>query len=393
MSESSNKPHRVSDARPSGLKGLSPPIDLSAATAFVSPADLAATQHDLTERLRYSRDQSAGSQYVESWLEMDPSICGKRALVFPSGMAAIDCFMAVHYVPDCEIFMPPEQYRKTRTLATFWARSVQTYDGGRDLDERLTRSRAPKKIVLCESPGNPHLRLTNAQAVGEIARRHSAPSLFDGTFAGLSNCYTAYAQFDVVAHSATKYVVGHNDVIGGLLFVNPEDRRLYWERRGATCGPLDPFSCFLLCRSLDTYDLRVNTQVENAQRVVEFLLEEMQEGSLRGVWYPGVGNNEDQAALASKQLLHRGAVVSFEGSHGLPERLDVSTLAPFQMAPSFGSTRTLLEQPSKMSHWGKTEKELDEIGLEYNLIRLSVGTEDIRSIMDALRHLLRLVCD
>ena len=390
MKESDNFSGLV-DARPTLRTTLTPLLDLSAAARFDSVDELLNVHQDLSQNLRYSRDQSHLSMFVEEWLEQDPGYAGKRALVFPSGMAAIDCFFSIFCDDDCTIFMPPEQYRKTRDLAHFWSRSVKTYDGGRDLRVQLSQCTSTSKIVLAESPGNPHLRLVNVEAIGAISREFGARTFFDATFAGLGNAYQAYEYFDAVAHSATKYIGGHNDVVAGILFLEDAERERFWKRRGATCGPLDPFSCFLLARSLETYDLRLEAQLDRTRGVIDFIEKAVSEGRLRQFWYPGAGANDDQRDLATTQLIHRGAVLSFEAYRPLPSSHSLSVLAPFSMAPSFGSVRTLFEQPSVMSHYGKSEQELSMIGLEENLIRLSIGLESTGKLLTALDRLVGLV--
>lgn len=379
------------DSRPPLKTTLIPPIDLGAATRFESVDELVMVHQGLSQNLRYSRDQSSLSLFVEEWLEQDPGYAGKRALLFPSGMAAIDCFLSISCDDECSIFMPPEQYRKTRDLAHFWSTSVKTYDGGGDLRAQLSQCTSKTKIVLAESPGNPHLRLINIKAIGEISREFGAKTFFDATFAGLGNAYPAYKNFDAVVHSATKYIGGHNDVVAGLLFVEDFERDRFWKRRGATCGPLDPFSCFLIARSLETYDLRLEAQLSRTRDVIDFFERCATEGRIRHFWYPGAGANGDQQILAETQLVHRGAVMSFEGFRPLPPSQPLSDLDPLTMAPSFGSVRTLFEQPSVMSHYGKSKQELSAIGLEENLIRLSIGLESSEKLIAALNRLVGLV--
>ena len=150
-------------------------------------------------------------------------------------------------------------------------------------------------------------------------------------------------------------------------------------------GLLNPFSSYLLLRSLKTYDLRFKAQCENALMVMEELSEFT---SVEKIYYPGHYENIDQNQIAMDLYYHFGSMVTFTVDPKKTIQLNNQNLLSSKMAPSFGSTDTLIERPATMSHHGKNEKDLQEIGLTNNLIRLSVGLENPDYILADLRRAL-----
>jgi cystathionine beta-lyase/cystathionine gamma-synthase len=330
-------------------------IDTCAARPFTSFDELAHYHTHKFDSHRYGRDSSSAVLAAERALEERQP--GYRALLFGSGMAACSALLGVL---DGPLWLPRECYRKMDGATAKRQRHI--YDGVWEVD--------PGGIVWAESPSNPHLRVADYAALLSLP---NSRVVLDLTFAGLSNWLGGDWPVAIV-HSATKYVCGHNDVVAGLVYVKPELYEALWAHRSAYGGILDPWSAWLLSRSLQTYDIRIERQLENTWSVRSALCG-------REIFYP-------DAAERGAWHKHGGAVVSFL-ANGEPEELTdkCGRMQTIKMAASFGAVTSLIEVPSTMSRFGLSREELVIAGIEPNLIRLSVGIEPVDSILSDLEVL------
>ncbi len=234
-----------------------------------------------------------------------------------------------------------------------------------------------------ESPGNPLLSITDIAACAEWAHARGILLAVDSTFATPVLTRPLELGADVVMHSATKYIGGHSDVLGGALVVaNPElFERLYFIQNatGAVMGPLEAYLC---SRGLKTLELRVREQCRTAQRLAEYLA---QHPRVSRVFYPGLADHPGHE-LASRQMDGGfGAMVSFEitGDYQAAKRMVESTRL-FKLAVSLGAVESLIEQPAAMSHASYDRAERLAHGLSDGLVRLSVGLEAFDDLRDDL---------
>ena len=207
-------------------------------------------------------------------------------------------------------------------------------------------------------------------------------TLVDATFATPVNCRPIGYGVDLVLHSATKYLSGHNDVLGGVIAGPSHLISLLREGRGVTGCVLDPHAAFLIGRGLKTLAVRVERQNATALAVAQML---ERHPAVERVFYPGLSSHPSHA-VAAKQLRGAGGVVSFvaRGGRAAAARVvDRCKLA--RIAPSLGGVETLIEQPAIMSYFELSEAELAEIGIEPALIRLSVGIEDAEDLIGELK--------
>ena len=370
-----------------GISGhpMTPPINLAAAYSFSSAGDLIGYHDNKHDGHRYCRDSNETVNQLETYFA---AMHGAefRAMAFGSGMAAVFATLETLIGPGTTIFLPVEIYRKAREITRdIVRRSKDTHLREYRCLSEIDLSGTKTPLIWAESPSNPHLRLIDYGRLEEFAQDHDAVIALDLTFSGLMN-FRAPNFADVIVHSCTKYISGHNDVIGGVAIMKEKWHRSFWDKRSAMGNILDPFSAYLLIRSLRTYDLRMNAQVDNAQRFIECL---KSKPSVSRIFYPGKEANADQAVIFKKYHSHGGAVVSFTVEKDPNDLMAaVEELKSTKMAPNFGSVDTQFEVPSFMSHYGKEQSFLDEIGLERNLVRYSIGCERFERIEEDLDRML-----
>ena len=239
------------------------------------------------------------------------------------------------------------------------------------------------KIVYIETPSNPTLKLTNIREVAKIAKEHDAVSIVDNTF--MSPYFQRPLILDVVVHSLTKYLSGHSDVVGGIVigyqdFIDKMDPVLK-----NTGGTLGPFEAWLTLRGIKTLHIRMERHNENAMKVAEFL--EAHE-KIEKVYYPGL-KSSDQYDLAKQQMSGFGGIVSFEVKGGLEAgRKLMNSVRLCTLAVSLGAVETLIEHPASMTHAVVPREERLRTGITDSLVRLSVGIEDVKDIIEDLQSAL-----
>ncbi len=244
-----------------------------------------------------------------------------------------------------------------------------------NLEQFAAQLRPETRLVWIESPGNPLLSITDIAACAEIAHQHGALLAVDNTFATPVLTRPLELGADIVMHSATKYLGGHSDLLGGALIVKDRDlgNRLYFIQN-ATGAVLGPFESFLLSRGLKTLELRMREQSKSALRLATWL---SQDARVRRVLYPGLDGHPG-GELARLQMAGTfGAMLSFEleGEFADAKRV-VEATRLFQLAVSLGAVESLIEQPAAMSHASYAPEARAKHGITDTLIRLSVGLED-----------------
>jgi cystathionine beta-lyase len=243
------------------------------------------------------------------------------------------------------------------------------------------------KLVWVETPTNPLMKLADIAAIAKITKDKNVLFAVDNTFA------TPYLQkpldlgADIVMHSATKYLGGHSDVIAGALIVKNEQlgEQLHFQQfaTGATLGPMDSF---LVLRGIKTLHLRVQRHCENGEKVVEFL---ENHPKINMVYYPGLPNHPHHE-IAKKQMKGFGGMVSFTFKSGKKEDAIsfLEQLKVFTLAESLGGVESLANHPALMTHASIPEEKRKEIGITDDLVRLSVGVEDIEDLIADLNQAL-----
>ncbi len=355
--------------------------------AVVPPIHVAATyvQHHAGQwrPFDYSRSGNPTRKNLEQTLASLEGGCG--ALAFASGMAATHCVTMLlasgdHVVAGADIY--GGTYRLLHKIidrAGIGVSLAPATDPQR-LEDALTPQ---TKLLWLESPGNPLLSITDLAACAQIARRHGVLTAVDNTFATPVLTRPLELGADVVMHSATKYLGGHSDVLGGALIVRDPQllERLYFIQN-ATGAVLSPFDSFLVARGLKTLELRVREQSRTAQRIAEFL---EADSRVTRVLYPGLPHHAGHEVAARQMEGGFGAMLSFEvaGDFAKARRV-VEATRLFQLAVSLGAVESLIEQPAAMSHASYDAQDRQAWGIRDELIRISVGLEDFADLRDDL---------
>lgn len=303
---------------------------------------------------------------------------GVGALCFASGMAATHCAMMLlesgdHVLAGSDIY--GGTYRLLHKIMNRSGISVSLADAT-DLDAFAAAIKPETKMIWIESPGNPRLSITDIAAVAELAKKKGILVGVDSTFATPALTRPLELGADIVMHSATKYLGGHSDVLGGALVVGDKELydRLYFTQNatGAVMAPLD---CFLLTRGMKTLELRVRAQSATAFDLAQRL---GKHARVKHVLYPGLPGHPGHAIAARQMNGHFGAMITFEldGDFSQTKKMAESTKL-FHLAVSLGAVESLIEQPASMSHASYDAADRAAHGISDGLIRLSVGLEDV----------------
>ncbi|TMF18435.1 MAG: cystathionine gamma-synthase [Chloroflexi bacterium] len=311
----------------------------------------------------------------------------KHCLAFASGLGAETTLMLLLNPGDHVVYME-DVYGGTfrlfdKVLKRFGMEFSAIDASDLDVVERSMTSRT--RMLWLESPTNPLLRVVDIDAVSEIAHSHGAMVCVDNTFATPYLQQPLHLGADVVVHSATKYIGGHSDVVGGAVMTNHDDleKQLRFHQNAVGAVP-SPFDCWLLLRGVKTLALRVERQSENAMAIANALA---RHSAVKRVYYPGLETNA-QRAVAAKQMRMFGGMVSFEVADEATALRTLERLKIFALAESLGAVESLAEHPARMTHASIPAAERARAGVGDGLIRLSVGVEDVGDLIADLERAL-----
>jgi len=311
----------------------------------------------------------------------------QSGLLVASGMAAITTTLFALVRSGQHIVMTADVYRRTRQFAVgFLSRFGVEVDVVAPAVAAVEAALRPEtRAIFTESPTNPYLRVIDLEPLVQLAKSRRIKTIIDATFATPMNLRPLDLGVDLVVHSTTKYLAGHNDVLGGVVLGKTPLVDAIREQVGVLGPVLDPHNAYLLLRGLKTLALRIERQNATALRLARTLEAHPAVGR---VWYPLLESHPD-AVHATRLLRGGGGVVSFELRDGLEfgSRF-VDALEIPKLGPSLGGTETLIEQPALMSFYELTPEERLKVGISGGLIRLSVGIEDADDLeADLLRGL------
>ncbi len=314
---------------------------------------------------------------------------GKHGLAFASGLAATATLLDLLDTGDHVVAMD-DLYGGTRRLFTrVRERSAGLKFSYVDMSDASRVEAAitdRTRMIWVETPTNPMLKLADLSAIAAIAKEHGILAVCDNTFATPAVHRPLDHGFNIVMHSATKYLNGHSDMVGGVLVTGDDAlaEKLYFLQNsvGAVMGPFD---AFLALRGLKTLPLRMTRHCETALEVARWL---EKHPKVSRVIYPGL-ESHPQFALAKKQMCGFGGIVSFDIKGGLPEaRRALERFEVFALAESLGGVESLVNHPAIMTHASVPAEVRAELGISDTLIRLSVGIEDLADIIADLEQAL-----
>jgi methionine-gamma-lyase len=311
----------------------------------------------------------------------------EEAVVAASGMAAISSGLLSVLRSGDELIATRQlyggSYRLMRDIFPRFGITVRHVESDLAGIESLVNPRT--KALYVETPTNPTLRLVDLRKAVAFARRHKLVSLIDNTFASPALQKPVELGFDIVLHSATKYLSGHSDIIAGA--AAGSHRWIAEVRRQIIYlgGSMDPLAAYLLIRGLKTLEIRVQRHCENALAVAKFL---EKHPKVSRVYYPGLASHPDHR-LARKQMRGFGGMLAFDAKGGLAAaRRFCDRVRIFLLAASLGGVESLVVLPIYTSHYKMSAAELRGAGVEPGTVRVSVGLEDPQDLIEDLRQAL-----
>ena len=315
---------------------------------------------------------------------------GAQAFAFASGLAAISTVLELadagsHIIAGNDMY--GGTYRLFERVRRRSAGHDFTYVDLTDPENLLAALKPETKMVWVETPTNPMLKLADLKAIAAICRERGIIAVADNTFASPLVQRPLEHGFDIVVHSATKYLNGHSDVIGGIAIVGAEAHQQAWREQlgflqnsvGAIAGPFDSF---LTLRGVKTLAIRMERHCRGALELARWL---ERQPEIRRVYYPGL-ESHPQHALAKRQMEGFGGIISIDlntdlaGARRFLEHCEV-----FALAESLGGVESLIEHPALMTHATIPPAQRAALGIGDGLIRLSVGIEDIEDLRADIR--------
>jgi cystathionine gamma-lyase len=332
----------------------------------------------------YARSQNPTRMAYERCLADLES--GSQAFAFASGLAAEATILELldagaHVVASDDLY--GGTYRLLQRVRTRTANLSVTRVDLSDMAATQAAFRPETRLLWVETPTNPLLKLADLEALAALARKRGIMSVADNTFASPWIQRPLELGFDLVIHSATKYLNGHSDMVGGIVAVREagalaEQLAFLQNAVGAIQGPFDSF---LALRSLKTLALRMERHCQNAERIAQWL---EAHPAIAKVRYPFL-DSHPQAALARRQMRAGGGMISIHlkaGLEGARRMLERTRL--FSLAESLGGVESLIEHPGIMTHASIPPDQRAALGIDDGLVRLSVGVEDVEDLIDDL---------
>jgi len=365
---------------------LTAPIAQTATYTFNDTAELIAYFEGHTEREEYGRYGNPSVRLVE---EKVAALEGTGdAAAFATGMAAITSSILALVKSGSHVVLFSDCYRRTRQFVTTFLDRFgisHTLVPPADLEALEAALRPETRLVVAEAPTNPYQTVPDLVRLGEICKAHRVKTLIDSTFATPINMRPAEYGIDLVVHSATKYMSGHNDVLGGVVAGSQGLVSLVRDLRHVFGANLDPHAAYLIQRGMKTLAIRVAQQNRSALALAEAMEAHPR---VRRVWYPGLASHPNHET-ARRLMTGFGGVVTFELEADLEatSRFVDACRIP-RIAPSLGGVESLIEQPALMSFFELTTEQREAVGIRNSLVRYAVGVEDADDLIaDAVRAL------
>lgn len=355
----------------------------------VTPIHLSSTNYwdqiDKPGPFEYIRSENPTRSSLEAQLAVIEK--ANYALSFASGQAAETAVLLAVLKSGDHILGFDDLYGGTRRVINSVFNNFNISADYANLnDENILKQsiKSNTKLIWLESPTNPLMKIAEIKRISAIAHQHNILVVVDNTF------LTPYFQnplelgADIVVHSGTKYFGGHSDVLNGAIMVNnPELYQKLKHVQNSTGAVLSPFDSYLVLRGLKTLAVRMRAHEQNATKIAEFL---ENHPKVKKVYYPGL-KSFAQHELAKSQASGFGGMISFEINGGIPEiKKFFDNLELFILAESLGGVESLIEHPATMTHASLTAEEQKQAGITESLIRVSVGIEDYRDLIDDLKQ-------
>ena len=375
------------EARQKPSHGLVDSIVLASTFSFEDTQALVDFVKDGEGRSEYSRYGTPGDRVVEAKLAALEG--AEEGVLYSSGMAAFAGVLNSVLSQGDEIIFFDECYHRSREycrkhLARFGVKTIEVKTGDYDAMEAAITPNT--KLLVSESPTNPHMSIVDLDRFAAIGKENNVLTIIDATLATPFNIQPIAHGVDLVMHSATKYLGGHNDLLAGVVLGSKKVLDPIRNLRGIMGAVNSPHSCYLLQRGLKTFGLRMKQHNENGMRVAEYL---QSHPRVEKLFYPGLESHAYHG-VAKETMRGYGGMVTFNVKDADWEQtarvVDAAKLA--RIAPSLGGVETLIEQPLVMSYMEFTPEERVGFGIDDNMIRLACGIEDAKDIIADLEQCL-----
>ncbi|GIX49139.1 MAG: cystathionine gamma-synthase [Candidatus Tectimicrobiota bacterium] len=367
---------------------LTVPIYQTSTYVFRNTAELIDFKEGRIEKGEYGRYGNPTVQAAERKLaELEHA---DDALLWASGMCAITSVLLTMLRPGQHMIITADVYRRTRqfcdTMLRRWGVEVTVVPPA-DMAALEAAIQKNTRLLFSESPTNPYLYVVDLERLADIARRHRLRTMIDSTFATPYNQNPLDYGIDLVMHSATKYLGGHNDLLAGVVAGSASLIAALREAQGVLGGITDPHTAYLLLRGLKTFALRMQRHNANGMALARFL---ESHPKVRRVYYPGLESHPSHA-IASRQMRGFGGVVSFEVAGDLRQTSAfIDALRLPYIAPSLGGVESLVEQPALMSYYELTPEERQRLGISDSLVRYAAGIEDTEDVLADVEQALKV---
>jgi cystathionine gamma-synthase len=367
---------------------LTAPIVQTATYTFENTAELVEYMEGKKEREEYGRYGNPTARLLE---ERVAALEGTEdAISFSSGMAAVTSAILALAKSGDHIVLFSDCYRRTRQFVSRFLVQFgvqHTLVPPADLDALERAIKPETKLVVSEAPTNPYLTVLDLQRLSAICKPRRIRTLIDSTFATPVNLNPNDYGIDLIIHSATKYLSGHNDVLAGIVAGNSALVSLVRDVRDLMGAVCDPHAAYLVHRGLKTLALRVHQQNASSQAIAEALQSHRR---VKQVWYPGLPSHPSHA-IATRLMRGFGGVVTFELEGDLDSTSKfIDALEIPRIAPSLGGVESLVEQPALMSYFELSTEQREAVGIRNTVVRYAVGIESADDLIaDLLQALNR----
>ena len=307
------------------------------------------------------------------------------AIILGSGMAAISTSLMAFLNSGDHIVLQNDIYGGTRNLveAQFQRYGIQySFTDGLDAKSFEKEIKANTKAIYIETPSNPLLKLVDIKQIADLSRSNGLISFIDNTFATPLIQKPHKLGIDIILHSATKYFGGHSDICAGAVASTAEHREIIWNLSKNLGGSLSDYTAWLLERSMKTLSVRFFAQQKNAGELSKYLSECK---FIDKIYYPGLETHPNHD-IARKQMTGYGAVISFELNKSIDQKSFLTSLNMINPSMSFAGVESTMLSPAETSHYLLTPEERIVQGITDNLIRFSVGIEDVPDIQNDIEQ-------
>lgn len=375
------------EARQKGYNSITDPIICASTFTFSDTQSIIDFIEKKQERGEYGRYGVPGEQVVEKKLAALEG--AEEGILFSSGMAALVGLLNAKLQSGDEVIFFDECYHRsrqycTKQLSKFGIVTHQVKTG--DFDAMEAAINENTKLLISESPTNPHLSIIDLAKFAAIGKKHQIDTMIDATLATSFNLQPISYGVDFVLHSATKYYGGHNDLLAGVILGSKKKLADIRELRGIMGAVNSPHNLYLLERGLKTFELRMQRHNENGLAIARFL---DRHPRIERVYYPGLEKHPNHE-IAKSTMRGFGGLVTFtvKDADWKETANVVDSARVFRIAPSLGGVESLIEQPLVMSYFTCSPEERTSFGISDNMIRIACGIENSEDLINDLTQAL-----